>query len=101
MRCMMALAAALVCAASPARPHDPYSSWMIPGTLVSCCNKQDCAPTRARADMDGNWEAWHAGKWIPIPPRSILKFPSPDGRSHLCINPFGVVLCFVPGEVKS
>lgn len=50
--------------------------------------------------MDGRWEVWHQGKWLAVPAKAMLPFPSPDGRSHACILGF-TVLCFVPGEVRS
>jgi len=33
---------------NPARAHEPYIDWKIPGTSVSCCSNMDCEPTRAR-----------------------------------------------------
>lgn len=80
--------------------HDQYHDWKIPGTTTSCCNDQDCAPTRARAGEDGVWEVWHEGRWLTVPASAILPFASPDGRSHACIIG-SYVICFVPGEIRS
>ncbi|MFO1081853.1 MAG: hypothetical protein U1E23_14640 [Reyranellaceae bacterium] len=61
--------------------HDPYGSWRQPDNpAVSCCNGQDCRPTRAYLGEDGRWRAW-------------------DGRSHLC-EAGGHVYCFSPTSPK-
>lgn len=86
--------------AAPAIAHDQYHDWKIPGTTTSCCNDKDCGPIRARQTLDGGWEVRHEGQWLAVQPKSLLPFPSPDGRSHACIIG-SVVLCFVPGEVRS
>lgn len=83
-----------------AQMHPQYKGWRQPSNGLSCCNDSDCRPTRARGDLDGNWEAWDGYRWIPIPPASILKMQSPDGRSHLC-EAGGRVFCFVPAGPKS
>lgn len=94
------VAVAVIVAIWPARAHDIYHDWKIPGTTTSCCDDKDCGPTRARvADDGGYWEVWHNGVWLPVTPRAMLPFPSPDGRSHACV--IGqTVLCFVPGEIR-
>lgn len=30
--------------AREAKAHDPYTGWTVPGTMISCCNRQDCRP---------------------------------------------------------
>ncbi len=95
-----ALAFLLLLWAASAAAHDQYHDWKIPGTTTSCCNDKDCGPVRARAAFDGVWEVWHEGRWLAVPAKSMLPFPSPAGRSHACIIGF-TVLCFVPGEVRS
>lgn len=90
----------VVLAAFLARAHDQYHDWKIPGTTTSCCDNRDCGPTRARVANDGEyWEVLHDGVWLPVMPRAMLPFPSPDGRSHACVIG-GNVLCFVPGEIR-
>ena len=85
---------------APARAHDIYHDWKIPGTTTSCCNDQDCGPTRARVHVDGNyWEVWHNGEWLAVPPYAVLDMKSPDGRSHACVIGRTPV-CFVPGEIR-
>ena len=91
---------ALILMAAPAIAHDAYHDWKIPGTPTSCCNDKDCGPTRARATLNGQWEVWHEGRWLAVPDKAMLPFPSPDGRSHACIIG-SVVLYFTPGEVRS
>jgi hypothetical protein len=51
-------------------------------------------------DENERWEAWDGERWIKIPPDRVLKFLSPDGRSHLC-EMHGQVFCFMPGDTKS
>lgn len=85
--------------AGSAIAHDQYHDWKIPGTTTSCCNDKDCGPVRARANLD-SWEVWHEGRWLEVPAKAMLPFPSPDGRSHACVIG-ATVLCFVPGEVRS
>lgn len=84
-----------------AQMHHAYKHWVQPDNGASCCDDRDCRPTRARGDMDGNWEAWNGSKWIPIPRNKILKLPSPDGRSHLCSSEDDTVYCFLPAGPKS
>lgn len=79
--------------------HEPYTEWRIPGTSASCCNDNDCRPTRARMDDNEQWEAWDGERWLKVPRDRVLGFPSPDGRSHIC-EAHGNVYCFVPGETK-
>lgn len=95
------LAVILVLGLPRARAHDIYRGWMVPGTATSCCNDRDCRPTRARMTDGETWQAWDGARWVDIPPARVLRFPSPDGRSHVCISPSGEVLCFVPAGAKS
>lgn len=81
-----------------------YSRWMRPDMpTVSCCNLTDCAPTEAKMIAGRWWAKRHQdGKWLPIPPEKIeLNRDSPDGRSHLCVQPPGstdTVWCFIAGS---
>jgi hypothetical protein len=85
----------------PASAHGPYTDWKIPGTSASCCNDEDCHPTRARQDENGDWEALHKGEWLKIPRDKILpQDKAGDGRSHICASPMGYVFCFTAGQVR-
>jgi hypothetical protein len=81
--------------------HPVYKGWTTPQG-GSCCNDSDCRPTRAFVDELGRWRAFDGRKWVVVPPDALLRIPSPDGRSHLCMSQ-GAELprCFVPGEPRS
>lgn len=69
--------------------HDKfYSTWMRPDNRnISCCNKQDCYPAKARMTEFGTWQAQRRedGKWLNVPPQSVeTERDNPDGQSHLC-----------------
>jgi hypothetical protein len=93
-----------------------YSSWMMPipfsnlnRRTKSCCNKVDCAPREIKFE-NGRWFVhWFNPQlkhdvWLPIPENLIeANQPdpreSPDGQSHVCINPNnGEILCAVVGS---
>lgn len=82
-----------------AEHHDEYKDWKQPGTGVSCCNDQDCRPTRAYLTEDG-WRAWDGTRWLPVPWSAVLDVRAKDGRSHLCSTPGGHVFCLVPADPK-
>ena len=94
-----------------AEHHDWYEKLKQPGSNASCCNAQkkrpdgqlegDCRPTRAYQKDDGVWYALLNGRWVPVPPRVVLKDLSPDGNSHICAGPSGVIFCFLGGSPKS
>lgn len=88
-------------ALADAQSHDLYQDWRQPYTNASCCNGHDCHPTTATLDENGNWVARHLGRDVKIPWARVMKGPSPDGRSHLCISDSGVVHCFMPSEIRS
>jgi hypothetical protein len=96
---LVALIAWLVMGLPAARAHDPYTEWKVPGTTVSCCNRNDCRPTRARMTDAETWQAWDGARWVDIPPDRVLQFPSPDGRVHLC-EANGTIYCFMPTGPK-
>jgi hypothetical protein len=98
--------------------HDShYRYWKQPGTELSCCSDQDCAPVKAEwregrwfalrqaegfAPADsvgtGQWVPLRRSEWIPIPEDKIIRVPNPTVEgAHLCYS--GVVLCFVPPNV--
>jgi len=87
--------------------HDWYKELKQPGTGYSCCNGRsntsdgDCRPTRAYISDDGMWYALLNGRWVPVPPRVVLKQLAPDGRSHICASRSGMIYCFLGGSPKS
>ena len=84
-----------------AAAHDIYHQWRKPDNPgVSCCNDNDCRPTRAYMGDDGLWRAWDGSKWLTVPPSVVLPTDyGQDGRSHLCeMN--GYIFCFTPGQVR-
>jgi hypothetical protein len=87
--------------------HDWYRELKQPGTGYSCCNgttngvEGDCRPTRAYLQDDGVWRALVDGKWVPVPPRAVLKQLAPDGNSHICASKSGTIYCFIGGSPKS
>lgn len=93
--------AVLLTAAFGCQAHSLYDDWQVPYTGGSCCSDHDCHATVAWKDEDGNWVARHLGRDVKIPWRTVMAGPSPDGRSHICINIAWTVLCFNPGEVRS
>jgi len=85
-----------------AENHDWYLDLKQPGTGYPCCNGSagsvngDCRPTRAYVDDSGVWHALMDGRWVIVPPRTILQTLAPDGRSHICANTSGTIYCFIP-----
>ena len=90
-----------------AENHDWYKGLKQPGTGYSCCNgtvngvEGDCRPTRAYLQDDGTWKALIDGRWMPVPPRVVLKNLAPDGNSHICAGKSGMIYCFIGGSPKS
>ncbi len=90
-----------------AENHDWYKDLKQPGTGYSCCNgttdgrEGDCRPTRAYLTEDGTWKALVDGRWVPVPPRVVLKQLAPDGNSHICASRAGLIYCFLGGSPKS
>lgn len=90
--------------------HSIYTNWKMPdqrgsneARVHSCCNNQDCAPRETRRGTR-HWEVLFNGAWRTIPENKIEQnyadtWESPDGRSHVCINPAtGTVLCATLGS---
>lgn len=96
--------------------HDShYRHWKQPGTDISCCADQDCAPVAAEfrqgrwfalrqaewfAPPDelgpGDWLPLRQSEWVPVPEERIIRVPNPSVESaHLCYSR-GMVICFVP-----
>ena len=87
--------------ATPVAAHDHYTDWKIPGTQTSCCNNEDCHPTRAYLHEDGRWRALHKGEWLIVPKDRVLQEDKAgDGRSHICASPVGYVFYFSAGQVR-
>lgn len=90
-----------------AENHDWYEKLKQPGSNASCCNgtingvEGDCRPTRAYQKDDGMWYALLNGRWVMVPPSRVLKDLSPDGNSHICAAPSGMIFCFLGGSPKS
>ena len=90
-----------------AENHDWYQQLKQPGTGYSCCNgttngiEGDCRPTRAFLTEEGTWKALIDGRWMPVPPRVVLKSLAPDGNSHICAGKSGMIYCFIGGSPKS
>ena len=90
-----------------AENHDWYKDLKRPGTNYSCCNGSmngvdgDCRPTRAYLGDDGVWRALINGRWVNVPPKTVLRDLAPDGRSHVCVSPIGIIHCFLGGSPKS
>lgn len=89
-----------------AENHDWYKDLKQPQTGYSCCNGRssssdgDCRPTRAYLDDDGMWYALLDGRWVPVPPKVVLKQLAPDGSSHICASKSGMIYCFLGGSPK-
>lgn len=86
---------------SSARAHDPYTTWRT-HTGVSCCDKRDCRPAKAKWTPDG-WQVRLRGQWCAIPARVVRPYPSPDGGPHVCASLTATgcqMYCFVHGEPK-
>jgi hypothetical protein len=90
-----------------AENHDWYERLKQPNSNASCCNGSkdgvdgDCRPTRAYQRDDGMWYALLNGRWVPVPPRVVLKQLAPDGNSHICASKGGMIYCFLGGSPKS
>ena len=100
--------------------HDSdYRHWKQPGTDMSCCSDQDCAPVRAefrqgqwfafrqselfQVDEMGQavWQMSERAEWIAVPNERIIRVPNPSVESgHLCYL-HGKVVCFVPPNTGS
>jgi hypothetical protein len=81
--------------------HHIYKDWRTPGNpAVSCCHDEDCRPTRAKRDENGNWLAWTGRKWLTVPSRALMPPDMVgDGRSHICERQ-DYIYCFTPSEPK-
>lgn len=84
-----------------AMAHEPYTDWRQPDQpTLSCCNGDDCRPTRAYMHDDGRWRAWNGYMWLVVPWERVLPTDyAGDGRSHLC-EKGTTIYCFSPGQVR-
>jgi hypothetical protein len=86
------IAAVCVCVASIVQAHDPaghakhhdefYRHLKIPGTVMSCCNNQDCRPAKYRITSTGV-EMEVAGRWIMTPQSRVIEHIEAT-ESHWC-----------------
>ena len=113
----MLLAAALITIAAVADPvparaqsgahgdgqaemHHAYKEWQD-NRGFGCCDDRDCRPVRADPGLLG-WRLWTHGRWVAVPPDTVLGIASADGRSHICMTPGAQEpRCFVPGGPRS
>jgi hypothetical protein len=79
--------------------HDSdYRHWKQPGTDVSCCSDQDCAPVKAELRL-GHWWALRQREWVVVPDDKIISVSNPTIEgAHLCYSK-GKVVCFVPPNI--
>ena len=79
--------------------HYWYKTLRQPGTGYSCCNNEDCRPTRAR--IRGQMvEVLVDGEWTFVPPSTILQQSAPDLNTHVCAPKIGrprPIFCVVLG----
>lgn len=85
-------------AAPPSGADPALAPWfrglLQPGTNYMCCGIADCRPTDARV-VDGHWQVFHDGEWLPVPDAVILPPQiNPTGEPIACIVA-GIVRCFV------
>lgn len=85
-----------------AEQHDIYKGWHPPGNPnTSCCNNDDCRPTRAYVDETGRWRVWNGHRWLAVPWERVLPTDhAGDGRSHLCERG-EFIYCFTPASPRS
>jgi hypothetical protein len=82
--------------------HDWYESLRIPGTNFSCCNDEDCRPTKSRM-VGRDVQVIIDGEWVTVPPNKIVREPSPDLGAHVCaskksaLHAITVIHCVVLG----
>ena len=98
---MLAVWAVAIAMGVRVHAHDPYSGWRAPDNPgMSCCDNNDCRPTRAYMGDDGLWRAWDGINWLTVPPGRVLPTDfAKDGRNHLC-EKLGAVYCFTPGQPR-
>lgn len=64
-----------------------------------CCHDQDCARVERVEYLGGNLILTSQGKTVTIPTGFQLR-PSQDNDYHVCIDPYGKVLCvYAPSGV--
>lgn len=80
--------------------HSDYKDWRTP-TGYSCCDDHDCRPTRVCEPTFGGLGVIADGRCILVRPHSLIKVPSPDGRTHVCMTPGAIEpRCVVIGEPR-
>ena len=98
-------ALALLLAPPPLAAHLPgagpemdawFESLTAPDTSIPCCDRLDCHEVASRQGPAG-WEAWHGGRWWPIPEEKIVTdTANPLEHAVLCWSPSLGMTCFVP-----
>lgn len=87
----MSAIATVTCESTAAYAH----SWYEP----ICCHDQDCARVERVEYLGGNLILTSQGKRVEIP-RGFQIRPSQDNDYHVCIDPYGKVLCvYAPSGV--
>jgi hypothetical protein len=90
---MMLAAGSIAVAPVHVRAHENYP--------YDCCHDQDCGPAESVVPQgDGSRLATvtRAGKRMTVViPRGFQERPSHDGRMHVCVTDWGVLMCVLNG----
>ena len=73
-------------ASSSAAAHEWYTGQRSPSGR-ECCGAQDCRPTTARLNEQGELEVLSNGVWFPAFDPNFYLGPSPDGSWTACQMP--------------
>jgi hypothetical protein len=75
--------------------HGFYEHLKVPGSGLSCCNDNDCAPAAHRSTPAGI-EVYVRGRWI-VPPRDrTMEMITPDGGAHVCASTHNIYCVVIP-----
>lgn len=86
----------VLCVATAAQAHGPYTHWLQKDEKTSCCNDIDCSPAQDVRYFEGQYAVLWRGHWYAVPADAVRPYESPDGLNHACVAQ-GKVICFVPG----
>jgi hypothetical protein len=82
------------CAEEDTRRSEWFKGLLQPGTEAPCCDLSDCQ--RTVADWhDGQWWAIVVGRWVPVPPGTVLNTHSIDGDAYVCATHYRKIYCFI------